>query len=82
MGLYRFPYVVGRVRIKIYCDDETDLLYIRFDERKQQVMNKRVREDVVLDIGDEHKIVGIEVLDASKHINLEALLAVRYEVQE
>ena len=68
--------------MKIYYDDKTDLLYIRFDQRKQPVINKRVTEDIVLDIGDEDKIVGIEVLDASKHINLEALLPVHYEVQK
>ena len=68
--------------MKIYYDDKTDLLYIRFDQRKQPIINKRVTEDIVLDIGDEDKIVGIEVLDASKHINLEALLPVHYEVQK
>ena len=68
--------------MKIYYDDKTDLLYIRFDERKQQVVNKRVTEDIVLDIGDEDRVIGIEILDASKHVNLEALLPVHYELQK
>jgi uncharacterized protein YuzE len=66
--------------MKIYYDDKTDLLYIRFDERKQEVENKRVTEDVVLDLGEGGKIVGIEILDASKHINLESILPTHYEV--
>jgi len=34
----------------------------------------------VLDIGEDDKIVGIEILDASKHLNLENLLPLKYEV--
>ncbi len=65
--------------MKIYYDDKTDLLYLRFDERQQDVINKRVTEDVVLDIGERGKIIGIEILDASTHVDLENLLPVRYE---
>ncbi len=65
--------------MKIYYDDKTDLLYLRFDERQQEVINKRVTEDVVLDIGERGKIVGIEIIDASTHVDLENLLPVRYE---
>lgn len=68
--------------MKIYYDDKTDLLYIRFDDKKQQVMNKRVTEDVVLDIGGEDRIIGIEILDASKHVNLGALLPIHYELEK
>jgi uncharacterized protein YuzE len=56
------------------------LLYLRLDDRKQQVVNKRVSDDVVLDIGEDDRIVGIEILDASKHLNLEKLLPVKYEL--
>jgi len=49
------------------------LLYIRIDEQKQTVINRRLAEDVVLDIGEEDRIVGIEILDASKRLNLEKL---------
>ena len=64
--------------MNISYSDKTDLLYIRLDEEKQQVMNKRVSDAVVLDIGDNDKIVGIEILDASKHVNLKTLLPVKY----
>ena len=68
--------------MEIHYDDKTDLLYIRFDKRKQQVVNKRVTDEIVLDIGGEGRIVGIEILDASRHMNLEALLPVHYELQK
>jgi len=51
--------------MNISYSDKTDLLYIRLDEGTQQVMNKRVSDSVVLDIGDNDKIIGIEILDAS-----------------
>ncbi len=68
--------------MKIYYDDRTDLLYLRFGERKQEVENKRVTDDVVLDIGEGGKIIGIEILDASLHLDLESLLPVRYEASK
>ena len=63
----------------ILYNPKTDLLYLRFDDRKQEVINKLVSEDIVLDIGEDDRIVGIEILDASKRLNLERLLPVRYE---
>ncbi len=59
-------------------NDKTDLLYLRLDDRKQEVINKRVSDDVVLDIGEGDKIIGIEILDASKHVSLDRLLHVNY----
>ena len=69
---------MGGTAVKISYDDRTDLLYLRFDERKQEVENKRVTDDVVLDIGAGGKIIGIEILDASLHLDLDRLLPVRY----
>ena len=68
--------------MNILYNDKTDLLYIRFDERKQETINRRVSEDVVLDIGEGEKIVGIEILDASRHLSLERILPVKYSVSE
>ena len=62
----------------IHYDSKTDLLYLRIAPEQQQVTNKRVTEDIVLDMGSDDKIVGIEILDASKHINLEKLMPVEY----
>ena len=60
--------------MNVIYNDQTDLLYIRLDDRKQEVINRRVSEDIVLDIGDGNRIIGIEILDASVHISLEKLL--------
>ena len=65
--------------MQILYDGKTNLLYLRLDDRKQQVINKRLSEDIVLDLGEDNRVVGIEILDASKHLNLERLLPVKYE---
>jgi uncharacterized protein YuzE len=70
----------GRYKMNIVYNDKTDLLYIRLDDRKQATINKRVSDDIVLDVGENDKIIGIEILDASRHVSLEKILPVRYEV--
>ena len=71
---------MGGKSMQILYDSKTDLLCLRLDERKQQIMNTRLSEDIVLDIGGDDKIVGIEIIDASKHLNLETLLPLHYEM--
>ncbi|MFH1859849.1 MAG: DUF2283 domain-containing protein [bacterium] len=66
--------------MNITYNDKTDLLYIRLDDRRQEVINRRVSDNIVLDIGNDEKVIGIEILDASKQVSLERLLPVRYEV--
>ena len=66
--------------MQILYNAKTDLLYLRLDDRRQQVVNKRVSEDIVLDLGEGDRIVGIEILDASKRLDLKELLPVKYEV--
>ncbi|MBC8460607.1 MAG: DUF2283 domain-containing protein [Deltaproteobacteria bacterium] len=66
----------------ILYNDRTDLLYIRLDDRKQDVINRRVSDDVVLDIGEGDRIIGIEILDASRHVTLDRLFPIKYEVSK
>ena len=68
--------------MNIVYNDKTDLHYIRLEDRKQDVINRRVSEDIVLDIGENERVIGIEIIDASKHINLERLLPIRYKVSK
>lgn len=62
----------------IHYDSKTDLLYLRIEPSAQDVVNKRVSDEMVLDIGEDNKIVGIEIINASKHINLQKLMPVEY----
>jgi len=66
--------------MEILYNAKADLLYIRIDDQKQEVINRQLGDDVVLDIGEGDRIVGIEILDASQRLNLEKLFPVKYEV--
>lgn len=68
--------------MKIFYNDKTDLLYIRLDDKKQTVINKRISESIVVDIGEKEKVIGIEILDASRHVNLETLLPIKYQISK
>lgn len=65
--------------MQIHYDSKFDLLYIRLEPSKQNVTNIQVTEDIVLDMGEGDKLVGIEILDASKHVNLQSLMPIEYE---
>ena len=65
--------------MKIYFDDKNDLLYIRFDDKKQEIINQRVSDEIALDIGEDERIVGIEILNASKRVALNTLLPIEYK---
>jgi uncharacterized protein YuzE len=65
--------------VTVEYDQKTDLLYLRLDPRSQEVINQRVADDVVLDIGQGEKIVGIEIMNASRNLDLEQLLPVHFE---
>ena len=64
--------------MQILYDDRHDVLHLRLDERAQEVINRRLSDDVVLDIGEDDRIVSIEILDASKRLNLSELLPIQY----
>ena len=66
--------------MEILYNSKTDLLYLRLDDRKQEVLNKRISDDIVIEIGDDNRIVGIEIVDASRNLNLDRLLPLRSEV--
>lgn len=62
----------------IHYNSATDLLYLRIEQEIQDVTNKRVTEDITLDIGKDDKIIGIEIMDASQHVNLGKLMPIEY----
>jgi uncharacterized protein YuzE len=64
--------------MEIIYNSRTDLLYLRLDDRSQEVINHRVSDNIVLDIGENDRIIGIEILDASRNLNLDRLLPVTY----
>jgi uncharacterized protein YuzE len=54
--------------MKIKYDPRVDAAYISFKKGKVQATTIRITEDVAIDLGPNEEIVGIEILDASKHL--------------
>jgi uncharacterized protein YuzE len=68
--------------MKVTYDDRHDLLYLTLDESPQEVESRDLADGIVLDIGEDDRIVGIEILGASKLVNLGRLLPVEYEMKQ
>ena len=67
--------------MKVYYDDEVDALYLKLgDEIPEGVIE--ISEGVNLDTTSEDKIVGIEILDASKKIDLKTMLSYTLEFEK
>lgn len=66
--------------MKIIYNPKSDILYIRLDEQTQDVINQRVSDDVVLDIGRKERIIGIEIMDASQRLDLKNIFPVEFQV--
>ena len=62
----------------VHYNSQTDLLYLRLEQEDHSITNKRISEDIVLDIGRDNKIIGIEIMDASQHVNLEKVMPIEY----
>jgi uncharacterized protein YuzE len=57
--------------MKLRYDAEVDALYISFKQEPTQVTTIYLNEDVAVDLGPGEEVVGIEVLDASEHLNID-----------
>jgi uncharacterized protein YuzE len=61
--------------VRITYDPEYDILYMKLGEAAK-VLSRDIEEDITFDIDKHGKLVGIEVLSASEHMDLKSLLPV------
>lgn len=67
--------------MKVYYDKEVDALYLKLsDETPEGVIE--IAEGISLDTTPEDRIVGIEILDASKKIDLSTILSYTLELDQ
>ena len=66
--------------MKITYDKEVDAAYIRLSDGQPSGVVE-ISEGVNLDMTEDGKIVGIEILDATKKFPLQALFSCEYEPQ-
>lgn len=55
--------------MRFHYDNKKDALYIRFDESKYKE-SEEVDDGIVFDYNAKKKLVGIEILDASKKLTV------------
>ena len=56
--------------MKITYDAQVDAAYLRFVEGDYECTTVRISEDVAINVAPGGKVVGIEVLDASKNLDI------------
>jgi uncharacterized protein YuzE len=64
--------------MRVHYDNEVDALYIKLGTKKPEGVVE-ISEGVNLDTTSENKIVGIEILNASKKMNIKTILS--YELK-
>ncbi|MBM4055034.1 MAG: DUF2283 domain-containing protein [Planctomycetes bacterium] len=67
--------------MKVYYDDDVDALYLKLGEETPEGVIE-MAEGVNLDTTSEDKIVGIEILNASKKIDLKTILSYTLEFEK
>lgn len=67
--------------MKVYYDDEVDALYLKLGEEQPEGVIE-ISEGVNIDTTSEDKIVGIEILNASKKIDLKTILSYTVEFEK
>ena len=67
--------------MKVYYDNEVDALYLTLGEESPEGVIE-IAEGVNLDTTSDDKIVGIEILNASKKIDLQTILSYTLELDK
>jgi uncharacterized protein YuzE len=67
--------------MKVHYDNEVDAIYIKLGNQKPEGVIE-ISEGVNLDTTSEDKIVGIEILNASKKMNIRTILSYELELDK
>jgi len=67
--------------MKVYYDDEVDALYLKLGEETPEGVIE-ISEGVNLDTISEGKLVGIEILKASKKMDIRTILSYTLELDK
>ena len=67
--------------MNIYYDKEVDAVYIKFGNKTPEGVNE-ISEGVNIDTTSEGNIVGIEILDASKKMDIKTIFSYKLELDK
>ena len=65
--------------MRVHYDDEVDAIYIKLGNQKPEGVIE-ISEGVNIDTTTDDKIVGIEILNASKKMNIKTILSYELEL--
>ena len=66
--------------MNIYFDEESDIVSISLDEKKEIVDSEEIKSGVVLDFDKDGQVVGIEILGVKGRIPLQKLKMCNFKV--
>ncbi|MCK4378357.1 MAG: DUF2283 domain-containing protein [Deltaproteobacteria bacterium] len=67
--------------MKVHYDDEVDALYLKLGDQKPDGAVE-IAEGINIDTTTDGKLVGIEILTASKKINIDTILSYTLELDQ
>ena len=67
--------------MKVFYDNEVDALYLELSNEKPEGVTE-ISEGVNLDLTKNKKLVGIEILDASKKFDIKTILSYNLELDK
>ena len=67
--------------MKVFYDAEVDAVYIKLGEEKPDGVVE-ISEGVNLDFTDDGRIVGIEILDSTKKLDIETILTYQLDFKK
>ena len=67
--------------MKVHYDEEVDVLYLKFGDQKPDGVIE-IAEGINIDTTANGKLTGIEILKASKKINIDTILSYTLELDQ
>ncbi len=62
--------------MEINYDKDSDALYIKL-RQGEFALNKKINDFTILDLDKKGNVLGIEIIDASKHLSKESLAEIK-----
>ena len=67
--------------MKVFYDDEVDALYLKLGDDKPEGVTELV-EGVNVDVTPDGKLIGIEIIDASRKLDIKTILSYSLELEK
>ncbi|NWG17602.1 MAG: DUF2283 domain-containing protein [Chloroflexi bacterium] len=68
--------------MEIKYDAKTDMMYIRFNNKKVHMNEVTADDSVVLDLAEDDTVVGIELISPSRYVDNVEEMAFRYTAKD